>query len=213
MKKNTLIKSLLATTVLSSSMTFGLGYKVNSNDKYIKTLEDEGVAIQNDYSDLMLNIGEMNAELDTYKEVNDELATEIELKNDEIDKLKKSVSSEKDVKKKEVVVSRGSEDDSTTKIFEVTFYSADYQSTGKSKGDKDFGLTASGSYVKEGRTLACPKSMKFGTKVYIEGVGYRTCEDRGGLITEGHLDVYVDSQSKAMELGRQKLQVRILNNN
>ena len=94
--------------------------------------------------------------------------------------------------------------------FEVTFYTAGYESTGKNKGDKAYGITASGTTVQEGRTLACPKSMEFGTKLYIEGFGYRVCEDRGGKIYENHLDVYVDSLDKALQLGRQTLLVKVL---
>lgn len=94
--------------------------------------------------------------------------------------------------------------------FEVTFYTAGYESTGKNKGDKAYGITASGTTVKEGRTLACPKSMEFGTKVYIEGFGYRVCEDRGGKIYGNHLDVYVESLDKALQLGRQTLLVKVL---
>lgn len=94
--------------------------------------------------------------------------------------------------------------------FEVTFYTAGYESTQKKKGDKGYGITASGTYVKEGRTVACPKSMEFGTKLYIDGFGYRVCEDRGGAIKTGKLDVYVDDLNKARKLGRQMLGVEIL---
>ncbi|MCP1159286.1 3D domain-containing protein [Bacillus infantis] len=52
--------------------------------------------------------------------------------------------------------------------------------------------------------------MEFGTKVNIDGVGLRICEDRGSAITEGHIDVYVSSLSAAQNFGRKMLGVKIL---
>lgn len=97
-----------------------------------------------------------------------------------------------------------------TYIYEVTFYTAGVESTGKTRNHPDYGKTASGTYVKEGRTIACPKNIPFGTKLYIEGFGERICEDRGGAIKAGKLDVYVDSLIKAKKLGRQKLKVTFI---
>jgi len=94
--------------------------------------------------------------------------------------------------------------------FEVTFYTAGYESTGKNKGDKAYGITASGTTVQENKTAACPKSMEFGTKLYIEGLGYRVCEDRGGAIKDFRLDIYVESLEEALQLGRQTLLVKVL---
>ncbi|QQP10720.1 hypothetical protein FJQ98_15850 [Lysinibacillus agricola] len=114
--------------------------------------------------------------------------------------------------KQQQIISRGSSENANSKsYYDVTFYTAGVESTGKARGDKDYGLTASGTTVYEGRTAACPKSIPFGTKIHIEGFGYRVCEDRGGAIVNGHLDVYVDSLSKARNLGRQKLLVTVLN--
>ncbi|MCM3387192.1 3D domain-containing protein [Ureibacillus chungkukjangi] len=135
---------------------------------------------------------------------------ELELKRQKLEEeRKRKVQAKKDQEKK-VVVSRGQADSSEWYLYEVTFYTAGYESTQKRKGEAGYGVTASGSYVQEGRTAACPKSLDFGTKVYIDGFGYRICEDRGNAITENHLDVYVDSLDKARQLGRQKLKVKII---
>lgn len=117
------------------------------------------------------------------------------LKKDKI-KLKKQLNERKEAKKTH---------------FEVTAYTAGYESTQKSKGDVGFGITASGTKVKEGRTIACPPSLKFGTKLNIDKIGIRICEDRGGAIKSGHLDLYMDSVSEALKFGRKKLSVEILN--
>ncbi|MFV9829363.1 3D domain-containing protein [Bacillus velezensis] len=102
------------------------------------------------------------------------------------------------------------ETESTTwQTFEVTAYTSGYSSTGKSRNDADYGITASGERAVEGRTLACPPSLPFGTKVNIEGIGERVCEDRGGAIQEGHLDLYMTSESEALSFGRRNLSAEI----
>jgi|694.fasta_scaffold76540_12 3D (Asp-Asp-Asp) domain-containing protein len=95
--------------------------------------------------------------------------------------------------------------------FEVTAYTAGYESTGKNPGDKYYGITASGQRAWERITLACPKSMEFGTKVYIPAFEtVFTCTDRGSAITEGKLDVYMEELEDALSFGRQHLEVFIL---
>lgn len=95
--------------------------------------------------------------------------------------------------------------------YEVTFYTEGYESTGKVAGNKGYGITASGEPVIEGRTIACPQSIPFGTAIYIkqlENVFY--CTDRGSAITEGKLDVYTSDLEKAKEMGRNDMEVFIL---
>lgn len=70
------------------------------------------------------------------------------------------------------------------------------------------GITASGTTVQEGRTVAMPKNIPFGTEVYIEELDHTyIVEDRGGYIKQlddntMRIDVYVSSHEKALELGR-----------
>ena len=95
-------------------------------------------------------------------------------------------------------------------IFEITFYTEGYESTGKSLGDKGYGITASGEPVIEGRTMACPASIPFNTAIYVkelENIFY--CTDRGSAITEGKLDIYTSDLNKALEMGRNKMEVFI----
>jgi 3D (Asp-Asp-Asp) domain-containing protein len=97
------------------------------------------------------------------------------------------------------------------KTFEITAYTNGYESTGKRPSDPLYGVTASGKKSKEHYTVACPKSMPFGTKLYIpyfETVF--TCEDRGGLITEGHIDIYMKRLKDAQDFGRQQLEVQVI---
>jgi 3D (Asp-Asp-Asp) domain-containing protein len=97
------------------------------------------------------------------------------------------------------------------KTFEVTAYTANVESTGKRKGNPEYGKTASGKMIEENHTVSCPKSMPFGTKLYIPSLNNTyTCEDRGSAITDGHLDIYMKELGDALDFGRQKLQVFIV---
>lgn len=75
---------------------------------------------------------------------------------------------------------------------------------------KTDGITASNVKAVEGVTVAMDKSIPFGTKVYIDGVGERIVQDRGGAITGNRIDLYFDSHEKALEFGRQTKQVTII---
>jgi 3D (Asp-Asp-Asp) domain-containing protein len=93
-------------------------------------------------------------------------------------------------------------------IYEVTAYTAGFESTGKHPGDPLYGVTASGVYVEENLTIACPPSMEFGTRIYIPYFDNEfECQDRGGAITEGKLDVYIPILADALEFGRRELEV------
>jgi 3D (Asp-Asp-Asp) domain-containing protein len=100
----------------------------------------------------------------------------------------------------------------TYKIFEITAFTSGVESTGKRPSHPLYGVTASGNKVKEHYTAACPKSMPFGTKLYIPYFdNVFTCEDRGGLITEGHIDIYMKKLKDAQDFGRQQLEVQVIN--
>lgn len=87
----------------------------------------------------------------------------------------------------------------------LSAYTAAADECGKSDG-----ITASGKKVTAKRTLACPKSYAFGTKVYIEGMGEYTCEDRGGAIKGNKFDIYVETKSEAFAFGRRNMNVTVI---
>lgn len=64
---------------------------------------------------------------------------------------------------------------------------------------------ANGNYPSDGYTIAC-NSLDFGTKVFIEGIGIRTVEDRGpSWLGSEWCDVYMSSYGACVQWGsRQK---------
>ena len=72
------------------------------------------------------------------------------------------------------------------------------------------GITASGTNVKQGRTIAADTSiLPFGTKVYINGNIY-TVEDRGGAIKNNRIDIYFDSHNEALKFGIRQQEVYLI---
>jgi 3D (Asp-Asp-Asp) domain-containing protein len=95
--------------------------------------------------------------------------------------------------------------------FEITYYTAGPESTGKTPDHPAYGITRSGTTVKEGQTIAADWTvLPEGTKVYIEGVGERIVEDTGGAIVGQAIDVYVEDVNEALENGRHMARVWIV---
>lgn len=95
----------------------------------------------------------------------------------------------------------------------ITAYTAGPESTGKQPGDPGYGITFSGAKAQEGRTIAVdPQLIPLGSKVYIEGVGFRIAEDTGGAVKGEHIDLFLNDCSTALEFGVQNhVKVYILN--
>lgn len=65
---------------------------------------------------------------------------------------------------------------------------------------KTDGVTASGTIAAVGRTVAASAEFPFGTHLYIEGIGERIVEDRGGAIGGGRLDVLCHDHAECYEI-------------
>ena len=95
--------------------------------------------------------------------------------------------------------------------FEITYYTAGPESTGKTPDHPAYGITRSGAVVEEGRTIAADWTvLEPGTKVYIDGIGERVVEDTGSAIVDKRIDVYVEDVEVARQLGRHKADVYIV---
>lgn len=95
--------------------------------------------------------------------------------------------------------------------FKVTWYTAGVESTGKTPEHPEYGITASGTTVTSGRTIASDWSvLPPGTRVYIEGIGERVVEDSGSGVKGNHVDVYIPSLDEAYKRGVSYAKVYIL---
>ena len=91
-------------------------------------------------------------------------------------------------------------------LMEVTAYTASVEECGKTDG-----ITASGEKVQEHHTLAAGPSIPFGTKIYIpEFMKTFVVEDRGGAITDNHLDIYMERLEDAKKFGRKDIYVFVI---
>ena len=76
---------------------------------------------------------------------------------------------------------------------------------------KTDGITASGVKAVQGVTVAADTNkLPFGTKIYIDGVGERIVQDRGGAIKGNRIDLYFENHQSALNFGRQTKGVRII---
>ena len=82
-----------------------------------------------------------------------------------------------------------------TKTYLGTYYITGYDICYECCGKID-GITASGAKATVGRTIAAPSNLPFGTKLYIEGIGERIVEDRGGSISGQRLDLLCNNHSE-----------------
>jgi 3D (Asp-Asp-Asp) domain-containing protein len=98
--------------------------------------------------------------------------------------------------------------------YSVTAYTSGKESTGKTKENADYGITATGATVKEGLTVASDWNyIPPGSRIYIEGVGERVVQDAGGDIKGQKLDLYIADLKQAIQFGVQKLKVYLVKNN
>lgn len=210
--KKQLVVAAISTLLLSNTYTVyhhvkkvrQLESKITQQETNIHAIYNKNKLINNTNDKLENELDEKNIVINSLKVEVSNKAKTIKKHQSQIIKLKKQLQEEIKRRKEYPSVS------SNYEYYEVSFYTSGYESTQKSIGDKGYGVTASGTMATEGRTVAAPPHIPFGTKIYIEGVGIRVVEDRGGAIVNGHLDVYVESVDKAIRLGRKTLKVKVL---
>lgn len=83
--------------------------------------------------------------------------------------------------------------------FDITFYTH--------TGNK----TSTGVYPQPDRTVATdPKVIPYGSIIYVDGYGAFIAEDTGADIKNNRLDIFVDTTKEAIEKGRVKAKVYII---
>lgn len=70
--------------------------------------------------------------------------------------------------------------------------------------------TASGVWPRVGVAAVDTNVIPMGTRLYVEGYGYATALDRGGAIKGQRIDLFMDSESQALQWGAQKVKVYIV---
>ena len=90
--------------------------------------------------------------------------------------------------------------------YKLTFYDPCVSCNGN-----DQALTATGTTLTEGRTIAVdPSIIPLGSRVFIEGYGVFIAEDTGGAIKGNKIDIAVTTHERANELGVQYANVYLL---
>jgi 3D (Asp-Asp-Asp) domain-containing protein len=96
------------------------------------------------------------------------------------------------------------------KTMEITFYAPlDPDAVEGMCYSGDPNITASGERVMVGLTAAADKSIPFGTRIFVEGFGWRVVHDRGGSIQGDRIDIAVATKEEALRLGRKQATVLI----
>lgn len=142
-------------------------------------------------NDLMFQIENLNRHIETLEAEKQELLDEQELSKLEVKNIQYLNCVEKH-----------------SGVFRVTAYCSCEKCCGKWAVINGGGYTASGTKVKEGRTIAVYKNqIPFGTEVNIEGMGTYIAEDTGSAIKENCIDIYFDSHEEALKFGVKYLNV------
>jgi 3D (Asp-Asp-Asp) domain-containing protein len=90
--------------------------------------------------------------------------------------------------------------------FVVTAYAATYEDCGKEDG-----ITRSGAKATAGVTIAADWSvLPCGTRIYIDGIGWRTVQDTGSAIRGNRIDIFFDLSAEAKQFGRQQIEIYVM---
>ena len=100
------------------------------------------------------------------------------------------------------------------KVFTATAYCSCKKCCDKDPSNKWYGITASGRKARWGTVAVDRRLIKLGSRLRIEGFPKTVfrADDVGGAIKGKHIDLWFPSHRKALEFGRQKLVVELVNN-
>lgn len=178
-------------------------------EELVKTNEE--LRIQTD--GFVETLAKQEKEMAAMKETNVSLTKSIEEKDANMKRIEalyvKEVASLKaSLKEKEQpVISRG---DSVASSKTITVTATAY--TAYCNGCS--GKTATGINLRANPDLKViavdPKVIPLGSKVYIEGYGHAVAGDTGGAIKGNKVDLFMSSKKRALDFGRQTVQVKVL---
>ena len=98
-------------------------------------------------------------------------------------------------------------------VFTATAYCSCKKCCDKDPSNKWYGITASGRKAGWGTVAVDRRLIKLGSRLRIEGFPKTVfrADDVGGAIKGKHIDLWFPSHRKALEFGRQKLVVELVN--
>ena len=173
--KNKIIMLLIVATV-GLSIGFGASlYQRNETEKQLSIVRSEETSLQEE-------LNQKEADLQKKIKKNKELKSELKEANQVIEDLKGTEYK---------IVYLGN--------FKLTHYCSELRNhiCGYGKG-----ITATGTKVTVGRTVAVdPRKIPYGTKIYIEGYGWRIAEDCGPAVKNNQIDILVNTHEQALNLG------------
>lgn len=124
---------------------------------------------------------------------------------------------EKGSKENLIATSRGDTRYRKTITMKASAYDLSFQSTGKSPGDRGYGITASGTQARPGVVAVDPSVIPLGTKLYIQSLdgtkdyGFAIAEDKGSAIVGNKIDLFFSTNSECIRFGRRSVLVYVLN--
>lgn len=196
-KKITGVICIICILALMSIATIVYANNQAEKANLLKTIEENKVKIAQIES--AQNNLHLAAESMRLIDSNDDLIAQMSNKWLEFDNLKQSLVNDN--------ISFQSKVDSITKEENSKVYLGEFTCVAYYTGN----ITSTGTKPTVGRTIAVdPKVIPYGSKVYIEGIGYRIAEDCGGGIKGNMIDIYMSTYNECIQHGRRKLKVYLI---
>lgn len=174
-----------------------LTVSVQQMKQQVDNLEEQNETILHKYKLQEEHINEIDSHFVDYASETDAMINDLAGHVEEL-KLEKEVKEVELHQEEEPVEEEVIEPESKTPIgiYELTAY----EWTGNP--------CANGNYPTAGYTVAC-NSLPLGTRIYIEGYGEYTVEDRGGM-ADNVIDIYMGDYDSCIQFGRRTATVSII---
>ena len=173
---------LVACAVFYNWSILDMKDQLNASEALNQRTHDELKSTQEELASVAQNL-----ELETVK--TGILTTELDIATKELDVANETILDLKSIEYELVYMGE----------FKLTHYCCEKRNHICGTGN---GVTATGTQVTAGRTVAVdPKTIPYGSQVYVEGYGWRTAEDCGSAVKNKQIDIAVETHSDALSMG------------
>lgn len=212
MRKSKLALSVSLTAILA--LGGGMGYLgVNAQTSYNQTkiAQEKLIEQTKKTENLKAEIESQKKEAKELTKAKDDLTNQLNQKNDQLNQANQQVSSlkqENDALKKQISSSstEGGHSITRTIYMNASAYTASC--------DGCSGTTVTGLDLKANPNLKViavdPNIIPIGTKVHVDGYGDAVAADTGGAIHGNKIDIFIPTESGAIQWGRRTVAVQIL---